>query len=286
MKRKQYETKISAPRERVWENLWGEESYKEWTSAFTEGSKVETNWEEGGKILFLNAENEGMVARIVEKKAPEKMAFKHLGMIDKHGNEDFESERVKAWSGAEEIYILKENGQNTELIVKMDLDEGHEDYFDKAWPKAFEKLKNLAENPQQENRKITVKTVVNAPVGKVWKYWTEPKHITQWNAANTDWHSPAAKNDLRENGRFSYRMEAKDGSHGFDFEGVYNKVEPQKHISYTMDDGRKAEVHFQEDGTTTLVEEIFDADKSHSTEMQQTGWQAILDNFKAHVERN
>lgn len=286
MKRKQYETHINAPRERVWESLWGEQSYKEWTSAFTEGSKVETNWEEGGKIVFLNAENKGMIARIEEKKAPEKMVFKHLGMVDKNGNEDLESEKVKAWSGAEEIYILKENGQNTELIVKMDLDEGQEDYFDKVWPKAFEKLKDLAESQTREPRKISVRTVVKAPVEKVWLYWTEPKHITQWNAASNDWHSPAAENDLRENGKFSYRMEAKDGSRGFDFEGIYNKVEPHRHISYTIGDGRKADVYFQEDGTTTVLEEIFDADMSHSAEMQQTGWQAILDNFKAHVERN
>ena len=149
MKRKQYKTTINAPREQVWEALWGKGSYEEWTSAFSEGSTVKTDWEEGGKILFVNAENEGMVALIQEKKAPEKMVFKHLGMVDKHGNEDLDSEKVKAWSGAEEIYILKENGQQTDLVVKMDLDEGHEDYFDKAWPKAFEKLKKLAENNSQ-----------------------------------------------------------------------------------------------------------------------------------------
>ena len=286
MKRKQYKAQIDAPRERVWETLWGERSYMEWTSAFTEGSRVETDWEEGGKVLFLNAENEGMLARIEEKKPPEKMVFKHLGMVDKYGNEDLESEKVKAWSGAEEIYILKEKGQKTELVVKMDLDEGHEDFFDKVWPKAFEKLKSLAESQEHESRKISVKTVVNAPVGKVWQYWTEPTHITQWNAASTDWHSPAAENDLREKGKFSYRMESKDGSQGFDFEGVYDKVEPHRHISYTMDDGRKADIYFQEDGTTTVVEEIFDAEMSHPVEMQQTGWQAILDNFKAHVENN
>lgn len=286
MKSKQYKTVINAPREHVWKMLWGKRSYMEWTSAFMEGSKVETDWEEGGKVLFLNGENEGMVARIEEKRAPEKMVFKHLGMVDKNGNEDFESEKVKAWSGAREIYILKENGQQTDLLVEMDMDEGHEDYFDKAWPKAFEKLKVLAESRNGQNRKVSVKTVIKAPVDKVWKYWTEPKHIIQWNNASPDWHSPAAKNDLRKDGKFSFRMEAKDGSHGFDFEGKYDKVEPHRHISYTMDDGRKADVHFQEDGNATVIEEIFDAEEEHSAEMQQTGWQAILDNFKNHVERN
>nr|WP_029034577.1 SRPBCC family protein [Salinimicrobium terrae] len=139
---------------------------------------------------------------------------------------------------------------------------------------------------KQENQKISVKTEINAPADKVWKYWTEPKHITQWNFANSDWHSPAAKNDLKENGKFSYRMEAKDGSHGFDFEGVYNKVEPYKKISYTLSDGRKTHVYFSKKGNSTIIEETFDADKSHSAEMQRNGWQAILDNFKNYVERN
>ena len=145
MKRKKYSTIINAPRERVWQELWGDGSYEKWTSAFSEGSTVKTDWEEGGKILFVNAENEGMIARIQEKKAPEKMVFKHLGMVDKNGNEDFDSEKVKGWSGAEEIYFLKENGQKTNLVVEMDLDENYEDYFEEAWPKAFEKLKKLAE---------------------------------------------------------------------------------------------------------------------------------------------
>lgn len=286
MKRKQYKAVINAPRERVWELLWGEKSYREWTSAFAEGSKVETTWEEGAKVLFVNAENEGMVARIQEKRAPEKMAFKHLGMIDKNGKEDYNSETVKAWSGAEEIYILKENGQKTELTVEMDLDEAHESYFDEAWPKAFELLKNLAKSENWENQKIKVRAFVEAPVDKVWTFWTDPRYITQWNFASTDWHCPAARNDLRENGRFSYRMEAKDGTHGFYFEGQYTRVEPLKLISYTMDDGRKADIHFREKRDSTEVEEIFDAEKTHSKDMQQTGWQAILNNFKALVENN
>ena len=286
MKRNEYKTVINAPRERVWQVLWGEKSYQDWTSAFAEGSRVETNWEEGGKVLFLNAENEGMVARIEEKKEPEKMVFKHLGMVYKNGEEDLESEKVKAWSGAEEIYILKEDGQGTELVVKMDLAEGYEAFFDQAWPKAFEKICKLAESEKQESREISVRTKIKAPVKQVWEYWTEPKHITKWNYASPDWHSPSAENDLRENGRFSYRMEAKDGSAGFDFEGTYDKVEPLKHIAYTLDDGRRTKIAFREEGNVTLVAETFDADPSHSMEMQQNGWQAILENFKAYVEGN
>lgn len=129
----------------------------------------------------------------------------------------------------------------------------------------------------REGQKISVKTLVNAPVEKVWEYWTQPQHITRWNFASIDWQSPAAENDLRENGRFSYRMEAKDGSHGFDFKGEYDSVEPRKRISYTMDDGRKADVFFRVNGASTEVEEIFEVEKTHSKEIQQTGWQTILE---------
>ncbi|NJW52456.1 polyketide cyclase [Salinimicrobium sp. CDJ15-91] len=167
----------------------------------------------------------------------------------------------------------------------MDLDEEYESYFENAWPKAFEVIKELAEDRQEESQKISVKTSIQAPVSRVWECWTEPEHIRQWNAASPDWHCPAAKNDLRTNGRFSYRMEAKDGTHGFDFEGEYDKVEAQRHIAYTMDDGRKTDVHFMAYGDITVVEEIFDPEMSNPLEMQQTGWQAILDNFKDHVEQ-
>lgn len=286
MRNKHYRILINAPRQRVWEVLWGEHTYPEWTSAFAEGSKVKTDWEQGGKILFLNAENEGMVARIEEKKEPEKMVFKHLGMVDKTGKEDLESEKVKAWSGAKEIYLLKDFDASTELTVEMDLDEGHESFFDEVWPKAMEKVQDLAEVKHQEKRKIVVTAKVKAPVDRVWDFWTKAQHITQWNYASDDWHSPTAENDLREKGKFSYRMEAKDGSAGFDFEGFYDKIKLHRHISYTIEDGRRVDIKFQEDENSTVVEEAFEADQDYPLEMQQQGWQAILDNFKAYVEKN
>lgn len=145
MERKEYQTKIVASREKVWEVLWGEETYPQWTSAFSEGSKVETNWEEGEKVLFLNENNEGMVARIKEKKAPEKMVFEHLGMVDKNGKEDLESEKVKEWAGSLEIYDLEEQNGETRLIVTMDTAEDYKEFFDTTWPRAFEKLRSLSE---------------------------------------------------------------------------------------------------------------------------------------------
>ena len=116
--------------------------------------------------------------------------------------------------------------------------------------------------------------------------WTDPKHIIHWNQASTDWHSPRAANDLREKGKFSYRMEAKDGIHGFDFEGVYDQVRPHERISYTMSDGRKVWVEFHEVNGTTEIKEKFEAESSHPVDMQRDGWQAILDRFKAYVEQN
>lgn len=134
------------------------------------------------------------------------------------------------------------------------------------------------------NQVITVETTVNAPVEKVWECWTKPEHITQWNAASNDWHTPRAENDLRAGGKFFSRMEAKDGSFGFDFGGVYDAVEKNQYIEYTIGDGRKVKVTFQKHGHTTKITETFEAENTHSVEMQKGGWQAILDNFKKYAE--
>ncbi|GAB3664822.1 SRPBCC family protein [Echinicola sediminis] len=132
--------------------------------------------------------------------------------------------------------------------------------------------------------KITVKTVVNAPVDTVWAYWTAPEHIVKWNSASEDWHTPRASNDLRKGGSFTSRMEAKDGSMGFDFSGTYREVEKGTLITYVMEDGREVEIVFAPEGEGTLVKETFDPEQSNPVEMQRGGWQAILDNFKKYVE--
>lgn len=131
---------------------------------------------------------------------------------------------------------------------------------------------------------ITISAYVQAPVAKVWQYWTEPRHIMQWNSASEDWHTPRAENDLRVGGKFLSRMEARDGSMGFDFSGTYSDVQEHQRIAYTLEDGRKVEISFEPQGEETLVTESFDADPSHDTGMQQAGWQAILDHFKRYVE--
>ena len=133
-------------------------------------------------------------------------------------------------------------------------------------------------------QKITIETTVHAPVEKVWQYWSAPEHITKWNNASEDWHSPRSENDLRTGGKFSTRMEAKDGSMGFDFGGVYDNVRTNELIDFTMGDGRKVSVNFSGEGDETKIVETFEAEETHSIEMQRGGWQAILDNFKKYTE--
>jgi uncharacterized protein YndB with AHSA1/START domain len=137
-----------------------------------------------------------------------------------------------------------------------------------------------------EKTSITVEATIHAPVKKVWQLWTTPEHITKWNQASDDWHTPLAENDLRTGGQFISRMEAKDGSVSFDFAGVYDEVKPNKVLAFTLGDGRKVKVSFAGDGTETKVTETFEAEGTNPVEMQRSGWQAILDNFKKYVEAN
>lgn len=136
------------------------------------------------------------------------------------------------------------------------------------------------------NNQITIETIVNAPIEKVWNCWTEPNHIMQWNNASDDWHTPSASNDLRVGGGFTYQMAAKDGSFSFDFGGVYDIVKTHEKIAYTMADGRKAKVEFTAEGDSVKIVETFDAENENPIDMQRAGWQAILDNFKNYTENN
>ncbi len=135
---------------------------------------------------------------------------------------------------------------------------------------------------------ITVTTSINSPIEKVWDAYTEPQHITKWAFADDSWHAPHAENDLREGGRFLTRMEAKDGSAGFDFTGTYTEIVPLSKIAYLMDgeDKRTAHIDFEAMGDSTRVTVSFDPENENPIEMQKAGWQAILENFKVYSERN
>jgi uncharacterized protein YndB with AHSA1/START domain len=135
-----------------------------------------------------------------------------------------------------------------------------------------------------EKTTIKVSANIDAPIAKVWELWTTPKHIMQWNNASDDWWTSRAENDLRTGGEFVSTMEAKDGSFKFDFAGVYREVIPHEKIHYAMADGREVKVYFRSADGQTQVTEVFDPENIHSLEMQEAGWQAILNNFKKYVE--
>ncbi len=134
--------------------------------------------------------------------------------------------------------------------------------------------------------KITIQTTISADKQKVWDYYTNPKHIVNWNFASDDWCCPSAENDLKIGGKYKARMEAKDKSFGFDFEAIYDEIVIGERFAYTMSDERKVDVSFESLEGKTKVTIIFDAEKENSEEMQKNGWQSILNNFKTYVEKN
>lgn len=136
------------------------------------------------------------------------------------------------------------------------------------------------------DNRITIRATILADRKKTWDYYTLPEHITKWNFATDTWQCPTASNDLRVGGKYVARMEAKDGSFGFDFEAVYDEIIENKKIAYTMTDGRQATVDFISGGNQTEIELSFDAEEQNPKEMQRDGWQAILNNFKKYVETN
>jgi uncharacterized protein YndB with AHSA1/START domain len=136
-----------------------------------------------------------------------------------------------------------------------------------------------------KNKAILVQTIVNKPINQVWKTWTTPADIVKWNNASEDWHTPHAENDLRVGGKFLFRMEAKDGSVGFDLGGIYTDIKLNKQIIYILDDGRRVKISFSDLGKKTEIVETFEAEHTNSIELQRNGWQAILNNFKNYTEK-
>ncbi len=276
-----FKTVINASKQKVWDVLWGSETYPAWTSVFSEGSCAESNWEEGSEIIFSDGKGNGMYS-VIERKIPaEYMSFKHLGDVKNEQRLPINTDE-NSWSGAMENYFLKETNGETELTVETDAIPSFINFMNENFPKAMQKIKELAETKTE----ITVETGINAPVEKVWQLWSLPEHITNWNNASDDWHTPWAKNDLKTGGKFTSRMEARDGSMGFEFEGIYDEVTPHEKIAYTMGDGRRVTVIFTGNGKSTKVVESFDAEETNSIELQRGGWQSILNNFKKYVEAN
>lgn len=288
MKKLNLEIEINTSPENVWDAVVNKTKYDRWTSAFQETSHFEGGWNKGDKIRFLGFNQEGqkmgMIAEIAESSFPGYISIRHLGHI-LNGVEDYTSDEVKKWFPAFENYTFEKLGDNKTLFkLNMDVHDDYYEMFLQMWPNALTLLKQVSE--ESHKTKITISTSINATPEKVWKYWTEPEHITQWNHASDDWHCPQAENNLIVKEKFSYTMASSDGNTSFDFEGIYSLVENQKAIHYTMADGREVQVLFTTIGKTVTVTEIFDAENVHSIELQRNGWQSILNNFKQHVESN
>jgi uncharacterized protein YndB with AHSA1/START domain len=285
MKKRTWSIDIAATPEVVWNVVLGKETYSQWTEVFMPGSYAEGDWSVGSTMRFLSPPHEspsGMLSTIVEHRPHEYLSIKHIGFIS-NGVEDTESDAVKAWTPSFENYRCVSTETGTQFSVEMDVAAEYEDDLSDAYPVALRKVKELAETGALKS--LTVGVTVDAPLQSVWEKWTGNEHITTWCMASDDWHTPRAEHDVRDGGRFLTRMEAKDGSAGFDFTGTYTRVVPERLIEYTMDDGRRAQVRFMSfDGMHTMIVETFEKENENSEALQRDGWHAILTKFKQYVE--
>jgi uncharacterized protein YndB with AHSA1/START domain len=276
---KEFSIEINASREKVWFALWDDWHFRLWTNIFCEGSYMVTNWKQGEKVHFLSPGGEGMFSLLELNQPCEKMHFRHIGTI-KSFEEQLPDKESELWEGSREYYSLSFKDGVTLLHVSVDIPDQFLNFTLETFPKGLAIVKQMAENFM-----ITVAAIIDRPVAEVWEKWTNPGHIVKWTFASDDWHSPYAENDLKKDGKFLTRMEAKDGSFGFDFWGIYDLVEIHSQIGYTMGDNRKATVIFTSSGNKTEINESFEAESENSFDLQRNGWQAILNNFKKYCEK-
>jgi uncharacterized protein YndB with AHSA1/START domain len=197
--------------------------------------------------------------------------------------EEFDSDMAKKYAGSYENYTLNPKDGGTEFVSDMTLDPSEVEFMKSRWHQALIVLKQLC-----EEEFLFVSTFVHLDMDKVWQTWTNPEDIINWCHASDDWEVLKAENDLKVEGKFLTTVSAKDNSESFDFTGVYDMVEDTQNnyrqLSYTMEDGRKVEVHFQSYNNGVKLIEKFNPEKQNDNQMQITGWQAILDNFKQYIE--
>lgn len=285
MKTIQSTIQIQAPAEKVWQVLWNTSTNRQWARAFGEGMYYSSDWEEGGKVTLSNEEGTGGFG-VIEKKIPNQLLrIREKGWIENWKalpidySVPVNGKNLK-WEAGIGEYRLTENDGETELQVEIELGDDWAMILAPVFPAALKLIKEIAEGTAV----LEVKTDVLIPIETAWKLFNDPAHIVNWNSASPDWHTPTASNDIRTGGKFSYRMEARDGSFGFDFNGEYTHVEAPEAMEYVMEDGRKASVQFSPVENGTRITTRFDAENSNSLDLQQYGWQAILDNFKKYAE--
>ncbi|MBS4028785.1 MAG: SRPBCC domain-containing protein [Ignavibacteriales bacterium] len=277
---------FSAPLEKVW-RAWTESSVLDqwWAPRPWKAETKTMNFTEGGSWLYamVGPDNSRHWAKVNFTSIHHHVSFQAKDLFcDENGNRnnDFPmlSWKVEFQSTQSGTKVTVEITSNTQADLEKIIAMGFEEGFTMAHG-------NLDEILEKSGKQfITVETTVNASVEKVWQCWTLPEHIMKWNNASDDWHTPWAKNDLRVGGKFIARMEAKDGSFGFDFNGIYDEVITNKLIAYKMEGGREVKITFTSNGDETKVVEIFEAETENSLELQRNGWQAILNNFKKYAE--
>ena len=265
---------IAAPIEKVWAALITPETVKEYFF----GTELVTTWKIGSPIYF-RGEWEGT-------------AYEDKGIVlDFEEGKSLKYSYLSSWSNKLDLpenynnitYSLEENGEETVLTITQDgfEDEEKRAHSEQNWQSIMCGMKELVERKYP----ITVVATIDAPIEKAWTFWTEPHLIVQWNNASEDWHTPHAENNLEVGGNFLFRMAAKDGSFSFDFTGIYTKIELDAVIEYEITGGRKVSILFEKlSEDTCKITEIFESENINSLELQQQGWQAILNNFKNYVE--
>ncbi len=289
MKKIQLSIDIYAPREEVWAAIISDKKYRLWAAAFHEGSYFEGGWQKGDSIKFLGTDDDGhqqgMASEIAVSEHLKYISIKHLGLVT-DDIVDYTSDEAKKWSQIYENYYFEKLGELvTRFRVETEADEEYYEYFVECWNEALIKLKAVCEEKQATFVSIQIEAVIEAPLDRAWSYWTSPEHVMKWNFASEDWHCTRAKNDLFVGGRFVYTMAAKDASMSFDFSGTYTEVIIGKRIVNQLDDGRMMNVFFEALGPDqTRIIEVFEAEDENTLELQQSGWQAILNNFKCAVE--
>jgi len=277
-----HSTRINAPADKVWDMMWDYNTYCQWTRPFSDGSYAVSDWKQGSKVHFLVPSGGGMYSKISRMEKNKCMVFKPIGEI-KNFEELEPTDEMKSWQEGAESYFLEEENGSTLLTVELDTIEQYADMFNDAFPKSLEIIKQLSEDKLKPAAMAAA--CINAPLEKVWEYRTKPEHIIRWNAASDDWHTTEAHIDLKAGGKFNYRMESKDGAHGFNFEGSFTLVEPKKHIAYVLADERQSIISFNEHNGKVTVVEYFELENTNPADMQRAGWQAIMDNFKQYTEQ-
>jgi uncharacterized protein YndB with AHSA1/START domain len=278
---------IKAPVKKVWDSLLEKESYKYWTSEFEPTSSYEGEMKLGNIIKFKSEEGVGVIGKVVKFDK-----YKMIGFgfnLENDYKDNINSYQALIKEGVEEYYFEEKDG-GTQLSIIVDNIEEWAKSMEKSWQKALLKLKELSES-QIELKYITplkVNTQVNCDISKVWKYFTIPAHIEKWSYASEDWACKDSKVDLKIGGKFSSYLYALDGSFGFEFSGFYTEIEINSIIKYTLDDNRKVIVKFEvvKEGNITNVNQFFEPEYENSLELQKSGWQAFLDNFKKYCEEN